>query len=74
MSLFFTWIKLLQKYIQSSRFTMEKSASKFVAISGSGDKRAITATFIIDFAGNFLPMQLICRGETDRDLAKIDFP
>ena len=40
------------KYIQSSRYTMEKSASKSVAIAGSGDKRAITATFIIDLAEN----------------------
>ena len=46
------------KYIHSSRYTMEKSAIKFVAIAGFGDKGAITATFIINLAGNFFPMQL----------------
>ena len=35
------------KYIQRSRYTMEKIGKKSVAIVGSCDKRAITATFII---------------------------
>ena len=39
---------------------MEKSASK--SATGSGDKRVITATFIINLAGNFLPIQLIYVG------------
>ena len=39
------------KYIQSFRYTMEKSASKSVAIANSVDKRAITETFIIGLAG-----------------------
>ena len=47
------------KYIQSSRYIVEKSASKSVAIASSGDKRTITARFIVNLAGNFLPMQLI---------------
>ena len=62
------------KYTQSSRYTMEKSASKSVAITGSGDKRAITTMFIINLAGNFLPMQLIYGGKTGRSLPKVDFP
>ena len=62
------------KYIQSSRCTVEKSTSKSVAIAASGEKRAITATFIIDLAGNFLLMQLIYGGKTDRRLPKVDFP
>ena len=62
------------KHIQSSRYTMEKSGSKSVTIAGSRDKRAITATFIIDLAGNFLPMQLIYGCKTDRGLPKVDFP
>ena len=53
---------------------MEKSGSKSVAIAGSRDKRAKTATFIIDLAGNFLPMQLIYGCKTDRGLLKVDFP
>ena len=53
---------------------MEKSASKSVAIAGFGDKCAITATFIINLAGNFLLMQLIYGGKADRSLPKVDFP
>ena len=53
---------------------MEKSASNSVAIAGSGDKRAITATYIIDLAKNFVPMLLIYGDKTDRSLLKIDFP
>ena len=38
------------KYIQSSRYTIEKSESKSVAIADSGEKLAITAMFIIDLS------------------------
>lgn len=62
------------KYVQASRYTMEKAGKKSVSIVGSGDKRAITATFVIDLAGNFLPMQLIYGGKTDRSIPKISFP
>ena len=47
------------KYILSSRYTMEKSAGKSLAIAGSGGKGAITATFIINLLENLLSMQLI---------------
>ena len=53
---------------------MEKCASESVAITDSGDKRAITSTFIINLPGNFLPMQLIYGDKTDRSLLKVDFP
>ena len=52
---------------------MEKVLSKSVSITGSGDKRAITATFIIDLMGNFLPMQLIYGGKTERSIPKVNF-
>ena len=62
------------KYVQCSRYTMEKEGKKSVSIVGSGDKRAITATFVIDLKGNFLPMQLIYGGKTNRSIPRIDFP
>ena len=62
------------KYIQSSRYTMEKPSSKSVELAGSGDKRAIPATFITDLAGNFLYMQLIYGVKKDRSLLKVHFP
>ena len=50
---------------------MEKSASKYVAVTGSGDKRAKTSTFVINLPGNFLQMQLIDGGKTDQSLLPI---
>ena len=61
------------KYVQRSRYAIEKPASKSVEIAGSGDKHTITATFIIDLEGNFVYMQLIYGGKTDRSLRKVDF-
>ena len=52
---------------------MEISASKSVAMTGSGDKRAKTAMFTIDLAGNFLPMQLIYGGKTKSLFSKVFF-
>ena len=61
-------------YTQSSRYAIEKSASKSKAIARSGDKCTITATFIINLAANPpSPMQLIYGGKTDRSLPKVDF-
>ena len=62
------------KYIQSSRYTMESKGSKSVAIARSGDKRAITATFVITLEGSFLPMQLIYGGKTSKSLPAVEFP
>ena len=39
-----------------------------MAITGSRDKRVKTSTFIIDLPGNFLTMQQIDEGKTDRNL------
>ena len=49
---------------------MEKSASKSVSVAGSGDKDITTVVFIINLAGNFLLIQLIYGGKTDRSLTK----
>ena len=60
--------------MQSSRHTMTMKGSTDVEIVGSGDKRAITATFIISLSGTFLPMQLIYAGKTPRSIPRVDFP
>ena len=57
-----------------SRYIMKKSESESVETTGFRDKRAKTSTFIIDLAGNFLPIQLNCGSSTDRSLLKVDFP
>ena len=46
---------------------------KDVSISGSADKRSITATFAEILDVSFLPFQLIYQGKTTQSLPKIDF-
>ena len=48
--------------------------AKHVPIKGVDDKRQITATFAVSASGDFLPMQLIYAGETNRCLPKFRFP
>ena len=45
-----------------------------IPISGSADKRLITATYAEAFDGPFLPFQLIYKEKTTQSLPKIDFP
>ena len=53
---------------------MEKHGTKSVEISAVNDKRQITAVFGCTLAGDFLPMQLIFTGTTQKCLPKVDFP
>ena len=62
------------KYVSSSRTTMAKKNSKQVAVAGSADKRAITATFAVSLDGKFLPIQLIYGGKTKQSLPRFKFP
>ena len=60
------------KLVQSSRYTMAKKGSTNVEIVGSGDKRSITATFVVLLSGSFLPMQLIYDGKTERSIPRVE--
>ena len=53
-------------YISVGKSTMAKRGDKSVSIKGLSDKRNITLTFIITLAGDFLPLQIIYGGKTDR--------
>ena len=53
---------------------MAEKNVKDVSISGSADKRSITATFVETLDGSFLPYQLIYKGKTTQSLLKLDFP
>lgn len=55
-------------------YTMASKGAKLVEIAGYGDKRQITATFAATMSGEFLPMQLIYGGKTDRCHPKHKFP
>ena len=56
------------------QFTMAPKGSTSVAIHGCGDKRTITAAFVITFAGEFLPIQLIYSGKTLQSLPRYQLP
>ena len=62
------------KYVPVGRSTSAEKNVKDVPISGSADKRSITATFAEILDGSFLPFQLIYKGKTTQSLPKIDFP
>ena len=62
------------KFAPVSSQTLAKKGSKHVAVSGQAFKKAITATFGITFSMDFLPMQLIYGGKTERSLPKVKFP
>ena len=62
------------KLVQCGNNTLAKKNSSSVTIAGSADKRSITATFSITLAGDFLPMQLIYGGKTEKSLPRYQFP
>jgi len=62
------------KYVPTANKTMAPKGSKTVPITGSTDKRSITATFTITLEGDFLPMQLIYGGKTKKSLPRVKFP
>lgn len=49
-----------------SNFTMEERGASRVKIAGYGDKRMIKATFTATLTGEFLPMQILYGGKTNR--------
>ena len=54
--------------------SMALKGCKDVTITGSADKRNITATFAITLSGEFLPVQLIYGGKTEQSLPRYKFP
>ena len=61
-------------YVSPGKYTFAPKGSKHVPIKGQDDKRQITATFAVNDAGEFMPMQLIYKGKTKRSLPKHHFP
>ena len=53
---------------------MYQKNAKNVPIQGTGDYRQITGTFGVSMSGNFLPIQLIYQGKTNRCQPKFKFP
>ena len=53
---------------------MDQVGSKRVEISGVNDKRQITAFFCGTMIGDFLPIQVIYKGKTNRCHPRFKFP
>ena len=61
-------------FVLISKYTLEKKGKSRVPVLGTSDYRQITGTFAITMAGEFLPIQLIYQGKTDRSQPKYEFP
>ena len=62
-------------YVSVGRSTMAEHGAKSVAIKGLTDKRNITLTFVVTLAGDFLPLQIIYGGKTQRSHPRgFEFP
>ena len=68
------WDQTGIKLVPSSVWTMERQGEKRVEMVGINDKRQITAVFCGTMLGEFLPVQLIYQGKTDRCHPKFSFP
>ena len=62
------------KLVPGTKSTLAKKGSKNVPIVGMSDKRMIIATFTTTLDGEFLPMQLIYGGKTQRSIPPVKFP
>ena len=60
--------------VPASTWTMDREGSSRVEISGANDKRQITAVFCGSLTGDFLPLQLIYKGKTQRCHPCYTFP
>lgn len=72
--LIINWDQTGIKLVPSSNWTMEKRGAKRVEIVGVNDKRQITAVFCGSLMGDFLPIQLIYQGKTNRCHPRYVFP
>ena len=72
--LILNWDQTGIKIVPSSTCTMEKEGSRRIEVVGVDDKCLITAVFCGTLPGDFLPVQLIYKGKTDRCHPHYQFP
>ena len=72
--LILNWDQTGIKLVPSSNWTMAPKGSGRVEMTGVTDKRQITAVFYGTLVGDFLPVQLIYKGKTQRCHPCYDFP
>ena len=68
------WDQTGIKLVTSTNWTMEQKGAERVEIVGVNDKRQITAVFCGTLLGDFLPIQLIYQGKTQRCHPRYEFP
>ena len=61
-------------YANTGKYTYSFKGAKNIPIKGVDDKRQVTTTFAVSCAREFLPIQLIYAGKTERILPKYYFP
>ena len=57
-----------------NKATFDERGAHSVPIANVDDNRQITGTFCVNISGEFLPIQLIYTGVTDRCHSKVKFP
>jgi hypothetical protein len=72
--LIINWDQTSIEYVPVSSWTMAPRGSKRVDIIGKDDKRQITDVFACTLSGDFLPIQLIYKGKTNKCLPSVTFP
>ena len=73
-SLVFNWDQTGLYLVPASKWTMAPKGQKRVRVKGLNDKRMITGVFCATLIGDFLPMQIIYGGKTNRCHPSIPFP
>ena len=72
--LILNWDQTGIKLVPVSAHTMDREGSKRVEVTGVSDKRLITALFCGSLTGDFLPMQVVYKGTTNRCHPHYKFP
>ena len=72
--LILNWDQTEIKLVPASSSTMEQKGVKRVEVVGQNDKCLITAIFCGSLQGDFLPVQLIYKGKTNRCHPQYEFP
>ena len=60
-------------YVNTGKYTFSFKGAKDIPVIGVDDKLQITAIFAFSCTGEFLPIQLIYAGKTERRLPKYSF-
>ena len=72
--LILNWDQTGIRLIPASSSTMKQKGVKRVEVVGQNDKHLITAIFCGSLQGDFLPLQLIYKGKTNRCHPDYEFP